>query len=142
MANKRMNFHKNEQRFCIDCGHSGSNTNQLLYNTKIIKSKREKNIIKFCTRCNSIKKDGIEKSIALEKTDKHSITGVHTLKSVKLIDKTEQRDKVIGKITMTHQKSNLRKTQLEVSKKQSGKIKKKKVEKIKEKTSFGLSSFL
>merc|ERR1712131_112198 len=128
LANHRMNFHKNEQRFCSDCGHSGNSKNQLFYNLKIIKkSKREKNkeIIKFCRRCNSMKKEEISR------VERNNVPENVTNKPVKMVGMTHSK--------MTHTKPNLGQKG-KIEKKQKGG--KKKLPKPKEKLSFGLSSFL
>merc|ERR1712131_431856 len=125
LANHRMNFHKNEQRFCSDCGHSGNSKNQLFYNLKIIKkSKREKNkeIIKFCRRCNSMKKEEIPR------VEKKNVTEKVTNKPVKMVGMTHSK--------MTHTKPNLGQKGKIEKKQKGGKVSKRKLPKPTEKPSF------
>lgn len=101
---------------------------------KIIKkSKREKNkeIIKFCQRCNSMKREEIEKN-NLQSIVPKLKKNVTEKVSNKLVKMTHSK--------VTHTKPNL--GQRGKIEKKGGKVTKKKLPKPTEKPSFGLSSFL
>ena len=101
---------------------------------KIIKkSKREKNkeIIKFCQRCNATKREEIEKN--------NIPAGVPKSKK-NVIEKVPNKSAKLTHSKMTHTKPNLgQKGKIE---KKGEKVTKKKLPKPTEKPSFGLSSFL
>ena len=99
------------------------------------KSKREKNkeIIKFCQRCNAMKREEIEKNNipASVPKSKKNVTEKVTNKSAKM---THSK--------MTHTKPNLGQKGKIEKKQKGGKVTKKKLPKPTEKPSIGLSSFL
>lgn len=99
------------------------------------KSKREKNkeIIKFCQRCNATKREEIEKNNipASVPKSKKNVTEKVTNKSAKM---THSK--------MTHTKPNLGQKGKIEKKQKGGKVTKKKLPKPTEKPSIGLSSFL
>merc|ERR1711893_122040 len=87
-----------------DCGYSGNSKNRLFYNLKIVKkSPREKNkeILKFCQRCNSMKREEIQ---YLEKNN-IPVTATKVKKNVteKLPNKTQK----MTHSKMTHTKPSL-----------------------------------
>ena len=103
---------------------------------KIIrKSKRENNnkIIKFCQRCNSIKREEIEKNNIPANVPKLN-------KNVK--EKVPTKSAKMTHSKMTHTKPYLGQKGKIEKKLKGGKVTKKKIPKPTEKPSFGLSSFL